>query len=363
MPRCFCRPDRHRAGTLRSGSRPSFKFRPVETHQFRFNRSFGKLGMSSRRTTDEKSLGQVSFQATRRMEGPRRRDPRLRLRLFALYRCGQRFLAQPAARLPVRSQFKNAFPHGFHDPDRGTDLVTSDRAREGARCISASRSSVEDLVVERRQAADEQEPPARIRHRACSGQPFEHRGKRLFRYDAGPRRRPRQFAIRFARRRRFRRDCRQSAGQRAGIQRCLLATSERHFQRRRPAIPLATAKSSRRTAISNPADLFENDFFQSFFGQFDADLRTGTSVKTIFRLSPAGDGFCDRPVPGPAGDLRSGPEHPGHAEPADSGPAVPCRRRSSMRETSSIFRPASRARKACLKLNGQRPMLCAAASR
>ncbi|MGH7784705.1 MAG: hypothetical protein ACREO5_12795, partial [Candidatus Binatia bacterium] len=39
-------------------------------------------------------------------------------------------------------------------------------------------------------------------------------------------------------------------------------------------------------AISNPANLFQDDFFQSFFGQFEADLKTGTSVKTIFRLSP-----------------------------------------------------------------------------
>ena len=51
-------------------------------------------------------------------------------------------------------------------------------------------------------------------------------------------------------------------------------------------------------AISSPADLFENDFFQSFFGQFEADLRTGTNVKTVFRLSPQATVFAIDPFQG-----------------------------------------------------------------
>lgn len=51
-------------------------------------------------------------------------------------------------------------------------------------------------------------------------------------------------------------------------------------------------------AISNPADLFENDMFQTFFGQFDADLSTGTSVRTIFRLSPQATVFAIDPFQG-----------------------------------------------------------------
>lgn len=50
--------------------------------------------------------------------------------------------------------------------------------------------------------------------------------------------------------------------------------------------------------ISNPADVFENDFFQTFFGQFDADLKTGTNVKTIFRLSPQATVFAIDPFQG-----------------------------------------------------------------
>lgn len=48
----------------------------------------------------------------------------------------------------------------------------------------------------------------------------------------------------------------------------------------------------------NPAELFDNGVFQSFFGQFAADLRSGTSVKTIFRLSPHATVFAIDPFQG-----------------------------------------------------------------
>lgn len=51
-------------------------------------------------------------------------------------------------------------------------------------------------------------------------------------------------------------------------------------------------------AITNPADLFEEDFFQTFFGQFNAELSTGTSIKTIFRLSPQATVFAIDPFAG-----------------------------------------------------------------
>lgn len=50
--------------------------------------------------------------------------------------------------------------------------------------------------------------------------------------------------------------------------------------------------------ITNPAEIFQNDVFQTFFGQFEADLRTGTSVKTIFRLSPQATVFAIDPFQG-----------------------------------------------------------------
>lgn len=51
-------------------------------------------------------------------------------------------------------------------------------------------------------------------------------------------------------------------------------------------------------AFTNPAELFQTGFFQSFFGQFEADLKTGTSVKTIFRLSPQATVFAIDPFQG-----------------------------------------------------------------
>jgi chromatin remodeling complex protein RSC6 len=51
-------------------------------------------------------------------------------------------------------------------------------------------------------------------------------------------------------------------------------------------------------AVTNPSDVFENDFFQSFVGQLNASLSTGTKVKTIFRLSPEATVFAIDPFQG-----------------------------------------------------------------
>lgn len=51
-------------------------------------------------------------------------------------------------------------------------------------------------------------------------------------------------------------------------------------------------------AISNPANILENNFFQTLYGQFDADFKTGTQVKTIFRLSPQATVFAIDPFAG-----------------------------------------------------------------
>jgi len=51
-------------------------------------------------------------------------------------------------------------------------------------------------------------------------------------------------------------------------------------------------------AITNPANVFETDFFQTFFGQFNAQLRTGTEISTIYRLSPQATIFAIDPFQG-----------------------------------------------------------------
>ncbi|HVF30180.1 MAG TPA: hypothetical protein VNA22_04385, partial [Pyrinomonadaceae bacterium] len=61
---------------------------------------------------------------------------------------------------------------------------------------------------------------------------------------------------------------------------------------------LGTGQKLSEEGLSNPTDLFENDIFQSFFGQFEADLRSGTNVKTVFRLSPQATVFAIDPFQG-----------------------------------------------------------------
>lgn len=51
-------------------------------------------------------------------------------------------------------------------------------------------------------------------------------------------------------------------------------------------------------AVSNPANVFEDNFFQTFIGQFDADFNSGTSVRTIYRLSPQATVFAIDPFAG-----------------------------------------------------------------
>lgn len=51
-------------------------------------------------------------------------------------------------------------------------------------------------------------------------------------------------------------------------------------------------------APTGPANMFENSFFQTFFGQFAADFLSGTNVKTVFRLSPQATVFAIDPFQG-----------------------------------------------------------------
>lgn len=51
-------------------------------------------------------------------------------------------------------------------------------------------------------------------------------------------------------------------------------------------------------AVLDSSKIFENGFFQTFVGQLDADLKTGTRVKTIFRLSPQATVFAIDPFAG-----------------------------------------------------------------
>jgi hypothetical protein len=49
---------------------------------------------------------------------------------------------------------------------------------------------------------------------------------------------------------------------------------------------------------TDPSKIFESGFFQSFFGQLAADLKTGTNIRTVFRLSPQATVFAIDPFQG-----------------------------------------------------------------
>lgn len=51
-------------------------------------------------------------------------------------------------------------------------------------------------------------------------------------------------------------------------------------------------------AISNPTNVFEGGFFQTFVGQLNTDFKTGTNVRTIYRLSPQATVFAIDPFQG-----------------------------------------------------------------
>lgn len=51
-------------------------------------------------------------------------------------------------------------------------------------------------------------------------------------------------------------------------------------------------------SVTNPANIFENGMFQTFVGQVNTDLKTGTNVQTIFRLSPQATVFAIDPFQG-----------------------------------------------------------------
>jgi hypothetical protein len=50
--------------------------------------------------------------------------------------------------------------------------------------------------------------------------------------------------------------------------------------------------------ITSPSEVFETAFFQTFFSQIAADLKSGTSVKTVFRLSSQATVFAIDPFKG-----------------------------------------------------------------
>ena len=271
------------------------KFRPFEKHQFRVNTSFGRIGSISIHD-HEKSLGQVSFQAT----------DEWKLREGVILVFGFDY-----------SRFVGAGDDSSLTPRLGLqfDIDAKTRVRtalttqteektwaqavelEGANVIFSDPVSVDDLVL-------------------VSGRPRMNKTRRL------------EFGVERVL------DNRSSVatnaffdttfGRGVGLNSIALDTlggdglagfvSNQQgkaqglavvYSRRLTGLLTTSAGYSfgsgqklSRDAISNPARVFESDFFQSFFAQVAADMKTGTSVRTIFRLSPQATVFAIDPFKG-----------------------------------------------------------------
>jgi hypothetical protein len=272
------------------------KFRPVENHQIRVNTAFGRLG-AIRLGDDAATLSQVSLQAT----------DEWKVREGIIFVFGFDY-----ARFVGAGNDSSISPRlGFqYDLDSKTRLRTSFTTQteqpnwsrtielEDAQVIFREPVAVEDFFVE-------------------NGKPQMNKSRRfeigiervldnnssidanLF-FDATFSRGVGFAAMPFSDSGAFALD--EFVGnQRGDAQGFSLVYNRRITSRISTAAGYSLGRGQRlseNAVTKNPAELFENSFFQSFFGQVDADFKTGTNVKTIFRLSPEATVFAIDPFKG-----------------------------------------------------------------
>jgi len=270
------------------------KFKPVEDHQIRVKSSFGKLGTVVQ-DDDEKTLGQLSVQAT---DEWKIKDGIILVYGFDFSRftgAGNDFSISPR----VGFQF---------DLDPKTRLraayTTQNEERSWARAIELEDAqvvfrepvSVQDFVIENGRPLMNRssrfefgiervlDNASTIEANAFTDTVF---GRGLgfafapFDSDAG--------------------DFADFVANQQGMTRGIRFVYSRRLSSRFSATAgysFGQGQRLSRAAISQPDDLFENGFFQTLFGQLEADLKTGTNVKTIFRLSPEATVFAIDPFQG-----------------------------------------------------------------
>lgn len=272
------------------------KFRPVENHQLRVSSSFSGLGSLMPDTAEEKSLSQLSFQASdewKIREGvilvfgvdysrfigasdDLSISPRLGLQFDVDART--RFRAAYTTFTEERTwskaiEFENAEVL-FREPVAVQDLVIengkplmnkSRRFEFGMERVLDNRSSIE---------ANAFFDTTLSRGVGMTNIPVDSLDPAGFQEITG--------------------------NQQGGAQGMRLVYSRRLTGRFSAAAGYSVGMGQRLSdeGLTNPADFFQSGFFQSFFGQFAADLRTGTSVKTVFRLSPQATVFAIDPFQG-----------------------------------------------------------------
>jgi hypothetical protein len=274
----------------------NLKFRPNETHQIRLNTSFGNLGKIKIENADQ-TLGQISVQA---LDEWKVRGDLILVFGFDYSRfigAGDDFSLSPRvglqfdlnAKTRVRSAF-TAAPTEEKNWARAIEL-------EGSTVAFSEPVSVEDLAVENgrpqmnksnrlefgveRVLDNDSSVEANAffdstlgRGVGLTNMPFNVLGAEDF-SDFVANQQGRAQGIRVVYTRRLSSRFSTSAG-----------------------FAYGSGQKLSEKGISSPADVFESDVFRTYFGQFDADLKTGTNIKTIFRLSPQATVFAIDPFQG-----------------------------------------------------------------
>lgn len=289
------------AGQSGTGSAPqrieaNLKFRPNETHQIRLNTSFGNLGKIKIENSDQ-TLGQVSVQA---LDEWRVRDDLILVFGFDYSRfvgAGDDFSINPRFGLQYDLNAKTRV--------RSTFIAASTEEKNWARAIELEGSTVafnepvavEDFAVENgkpqmnkssrlefgveRVLDNDSRVEANAFFDTTSGRgvglaslPFDVLGTDNFGdFVANQQGKSQGFRVVYTRRLTSR-----------------FSTSA--------GFAYGSGQKLSDKGVYSPADVFENDFFRTFFGQFDADLKTGTNIKTVFRLSPQATVFAIDPFQG-----------------------------------------------------------------
>ncbi|HVQ55932.1 MAG TPA: carboxypeptidase-like regulatory domain-containing protein [Pyrinomonadaceae bacterium] len=270
------------------------KFKPVEDHQIRLKSSYGKLG-NVVQDDEERTLGQLSIQATD--------EWKIKDGVILVYgfdfsrftgagndvsispRLGFQFDVDP------KTRFRTAYTSQNEDRSWSRAIELED-----AQIVFREPVSVEDLVVE-------------------NGKPLMNRASR---FEFGIERVldnassieanafsdtvfGRGVGFTFAPFDSADGDFAEFVGNQQGSSRGLRLVYSRRITGRLSATAgysLGQGQRLSQNPISQPDKLFENGFFQTLFGQLEADLKTGTNVKTIFRLSPEATVFAIDPFQG-----------------------------------------------------------------
>ena len=270
------------------------RFNPVEDHQIRLRSSFGKLGTVVQED-EERTLGQLSIQAT---DEWKIKDGIILVYGFDFSRftgAGSDFSFSPRLGfqfdIDPKTRFRTAYTSQTEDRSWSRAIELED-----AQIVFREPVSVEDLVLENgrprmNRASRFEFGVERVLDNASSieANAFTDtvfgRGVGFtfapFDSDGG--------------------DFAEFVGNQQGSSRGLRLVYSRRLSGRLSATAGYSFGQGQRLSgnpISQPDKLFENGFFQTMFGQLEADLKTGTNVKAVFRLSPEATVFAIDPFQG-----------------------------------------------------------------